>query len=226
MDPTAGERSRSAARRRGRRTVDEQLTRFVDVVVSSIALALSSPALVVIVLAIRLDSRGPAIFRQARVGRDREVFTIYKFRTMYHGVSDSAHRDQNLRELAGEGRLSGEVAYKDRSDPRVTRVGRVLRRFSLDELPQLVNVVAGDMALVGPRPSLTWEVDEFPEWAAPRFDVRPGITGVWQVGGRNQVSMLEMLELDVAYARTRSLPTDLGLLARTIPAVLGTAGAA
>lgn len=185
-----------------------------------------APILVVVGLAIAIDSRGPVLFRQQRIGRGYEPFTILKFRSMKHGHSNGRHRELNRRELAGGPPLDGPVAYKDVDDPGITRVGKVLRCYSLDELPQLWNVVRGDMALVGPRPSLPWEVEEFPAWAEPRFSVLPGLTGQWQVSGRNQVSMLGMLEMDVDYARSKSAFGDLSIVIRTIPAVLRPDGSA
>lgn len=194
--------------------------------IAAVLLLFCLPIFVAASLMITIDSRGPILFRQQRIGRGREPFTILKFRSMTHGQSDERHRELNLRELAGGPALDGPVAFKDVDDPGITRVGKVLRRYSVDELPQLWNVVRGDMALVGPRPSLPWEVDEFPAWAEPRFSVLPGLTGQWQVGGRNQVSMLGMLEMDVDYARSKSLLGDLSIILRTIPAVLRPEGSA
>jgi lipopolysaccharide/colanic/teichoic acid biosynthesis glycosyltransferase len=204
----------------------QTVKRFVDVVVAGVALVLTSPVLLLCIVAIRLTSSGPAVFRQERVGRHRQPFVILKFRSMYQGVSDAAHREQAAAELAGEGHNGGAVGYKDARDPRVTPVGRVLRAVSLDELPQLVNVLRGDMSLVGPRPSLPYEAEQFPAWAEERFEVRPGITGLWQVSGRNHLSMLDMLELDCQYVRSMSMWSDLGIMLRTVPATLSGEGAA
>jgi lipopolysaccharide/colanic/teichoic acid biosynthesis glycosyltransferase len=174
----------------------------------------------VIAVAIRLESPGPAIFRQRRVGRGGRIFTMLKFRTMRLGASDAPLRAQIAHELAGRGTAVGG-SYKIDSDPRVTRIGRLLRRTSLDELPQLVNVLSGTMTLVGPRPCLEWEADLFSPAYAERFSVRPGLTGLWQVNGRSRLSTPQMLELDIRYVRTRSLRRDLAILARTPAALLG-----
>ncbi len=203
------------------------LRRLADLGISLSALVLLAPVLAVIAVAIRLESRGPVIFRQARVGRHRARFTVLKFRTMQTDNNDARHRAEVLRQLgAGATPLAGAVGFKARNDPRITRVGRILRRYSLDELPQLWNVVRGDMAIIGPRPSLTWEADAFPAWAEPRFQVKPGLTGLWQVTGRNELSVHEMLQLDIRYAETQSMSRDLGILIRTVPVVLTGRGAA
>jgi lipopolysaccharide/colanic/teichoic acid biosynthesis glycosyltransferase len=205
----------------------ELLRRAADVCIAMVVLLLLIPVLVIIVAAIKLAGDGPVIFRQARIGRNRRPFTIYKFRTMVVDASQQSHRQEVLRQLDGTAAPgSGVVAFKPRSDPRVTKVGKLLRRYSLDELPQLVNVLRGEMSVVGPRPSLVWEADAFPVWAEPRFRVKPGLTGLWQVAGRNQLSVRQMLELDVQYADSRSLWKDLGILLRTVPTVLTGRGAA
>jgi lipopolysaccharide/colanic/teichoic acid biosynthesis glycosyltransferase len=175
----------------------------------------------VLAVVIRATSRGPALFRQERVGRHGERFVCFKFRTMYEDNDDAIHRDYVRRLLTEERPPEGGEAgvYKLAHDPRVTPVGRWLRRTSLDELPQLFNVVGGDMSLVGPRPALGWEVDLFEPHHLKRFDVKPGITGLWQVSGRSRVSARDALDLDVAYVEQRSLAFYLAILART-PAVL------
>jgi lipopolysaccharide/colanic/teichoic acid biosynthesis glycosyltransferase len=179
-----------------------------------------SPVLLVVAALIRATSRGPVLFRQTRVGRGGTPFRMLKFRTMRHACDDAAHRDYVRRLLADEAEAH-EGLYKLVDDPRITRVGAVLRRLSIDELPQLINVLTGDMSLVGPRPALPFEADLFPDWAAPRYDVAPGMTGLWQVSGRNRLTMLQGLHLDVAYVEQRSLAVDLLILVRTFPAVLG-----
>jgi lipopolysaccharide/colanic/teichoic acid biosynthesis glycosyltransferase len=169
---------------------------------------------------VRLTSRGPVLFRQTRVGRTGAPFLMLKFRTMRHGCDDKTHRDY-VRLLLADQAPAHDGLYKLVDDPRVTRVGAVLRRLSLDEVPQLLNVLKGDMSLVGPRPALDFEADLFPDWAAPRYLVAPGVTGLWQVSGRNRLTMLQGLELDVEYVERRSFVVDLLILARTVPAVLG-----
>jgi lipopolysaccharide/colanic/teichoic acid biosynthesis glycosyltransferase len=200
---------------------EERLERVIDVVVATAALVVLAPLLAVLTMVIRATSRGPAVFRQERVGRHGERFVCLKFRTMYEDNDDAIHRDYVRRLLTDERPPEGGEAgvYKLAHDPRVTPVGRWLRRTSLDELPQLFNVVRGDMSLVGPRPSLPWEVDLFEPHHLKRFEVKPGITGLWQVSGRSRVSVRDALDLDVAYVEQRSLAFDLAILART-PAVL------
>lgn len=209
-----------------RRSVWDVPLRALDILIASLALLVLAPLLAAVALAIRLDDGGPAIFRQERAGRCRRSFTVLKFRTMTVDNDESAHRREVLRQLNGGRAKAGAVGFKPRTDPRITRVGRLLRRYSLDELPQLVNVLRGEMSVVGPRPIPVWEANALPGWAEPRFAVKPGVTGLWQVEGRNQLSMADMLELDVRYAHSRSLWKDLSILMRTIPTVLTGRGAA
>lgn len=206
------------------RTWESGLSRATDALIAGLALILLSPVMLVISAAIRATSRGPALFRQDRVGRDRRPFTCYKFRTMRAGCDDAALRDLMARQLRGED-TSSHGSWKIDSDERVTRVGSFLRRTSLDELPQLCNVLLGDMSLVGPRPMLDWQVEAFPREFDDRFNTRPGITGLWQVSGRSTLGTLDMLRLDVSYVRQRSLLFDLKILARTVPVVLRGDGA-
>lgn len=193
------------------------------------------PLLGAIAVLIRLDSSGPVLFRQRRVGRDAEPFMVNKFRTMQHGATHERHREFVLGLISGDEPCqdgdhtpktgaSGPY-YKMVSDPRVTRFGRLLRRSSLDELPQLWNVLCGQMSLVGPRPAIPYEVEHYPAHWFARFEVKPGITGLWQVSGRSEVTLEEMVKLDVEYARRRSPWLNLWILVRTVPAVLGAKGA-
>jgi lipopolysaccharide/colanic/teichoic acid biosynthesis glycosyltransferase len=206
--------------------------RALDLLGALAMLILLAPLLAAIAILIRLDSPGPVLFRQQRIGRDRRPFTVNKFRTMQHGAAHDRHREFVLALINGEAprhEAPGEAApglyYKMIGDPRVTRFGRVLRRSSLDELPQLWNVLRGHMSLVGPRPPIPYEVENYPpEWFA-RFAVKPGITGLWQVSGRSEVTLEEMVELDVEYGRRRSLWLNVWILVRTVPAVLGARGA-
>ena len=193
--------------------------RAVDLTASLAALLVLGIPLIVIGLVIRWTSVGPALFQQQRVGRGGKTFTMYKFRTMRTGVGDEMLRELIAAELRGED-TSVDGSYKLDSDPRVTPIGAFLRKTSLDELPQLINVLFGDMSLVGPRPCLEWEARMFPTEFQPRFSVRPGITGLWQVSGRSTVSTLEMLHLDLTYVRTRNLVGDLSILVRTVPSML------
>jgi lipopolysaccharide/colanic/teichoic acid biosynthesis glycosyltransferase len=148
---------------------------------------------------------------------------MLKFRTMYVGCDENLHREYVRRLLAGQAERHDGL-YKLSADTRVTRVGVVVRRLSIDELPQLVNVLRGEMSLVGPRPALPWEAAMFPAWAAPRLWVRPGVTGLWQVSGRNELTMLDGLQLDVEYVARQSLHGDLLILLRTLPTVLAAKG--
>jgi exopolysaccharide biosynthesis polyprenyl glycosylphosphotransferase len=182
-------------------------------------LLVSSPAFVVAAAAVALTSRGPVLFRQTRIGVDGQAFTMLKFRSM---VVDA---EQRKPELAQQTDAGNEMLFKMRSDPRVTRVGGVLRRFSLDELPQLINVVRGDMSLVGPRPPLPEEVAVYSADATRRLRVRPGLTGLWQVSGRSDLSWEESLRLDLRYVDNWSMALDLSILWRTWRAVLHGSGA-
>ncbi|MHA6616921.1 sugar transferase [Pseudonocardia sp. DLS-67] len=214
-----GARLRNPVSARGAATV----RRLADVVISGAALVALALPMLVIAAAIRVESRGPSLFRQQRVGLRRRSFEMLKFRTMKPGGDDSALRDLIARELRGEDTVVNGSSKLD-GDTRITRVGRFLRRTSLDELPQLINVLRGDMTLVGPRPCLEWEADMFPAEYATRFDVPPGLTGLWQVSGRSELGTLDMLRLDVRYVEQRSLARDLEILVRTVPAMLGGGG--
>jgi lipopolysaccharide/colanic/teichoic acid biosynthesis glycosyltransferase len=193
--------------------------RDLDIAVAVVGLVVLAVPMLLVGLLVRVTSPGPALFAQRRVGVGGRVFTMYKFRTMRVGVSDVMLRELVAAELRGVDTSVGG-SFKLDADPRVTGVGVWLRRLSVDELPQLVNVLVGDMSLVGPRPCLEWEARMFPRVFRQRFCVRPGLTGLWQVSGRSTVGTLEMLQLDLTYVRTRSLGTDLSILMRTVPALL------
>jgi exopolysaccharide biosynthesis polyprenyl glycosylphosphotransferase len=194
------------------------LKRTMDILLSSFGLLLLSPIFAVISVLIKWESRGPVIFKQERIGRHGKPFTFYKFRSM---CDQAEHMKEGLQ-AANE--ATGPL-FKIRDDPRITRVGRFLRRYSLDEWPQLVNVLTGDMSLVGPRPAVPREVEQYSAWAAKRLDIRPGITGLWQVSGRSDLPFDEMLKLDIYYIWNWSLSNDLKILLRTIPVVLSGKGA-
>jgi lipopolysaccharide/colanic/teichoic acid biosynthesis glycosyltransferase len=197
----------------------DRVRRVLDVVVSSVLLVLFALPMLLIALAVHLEDEGPALFRQERVGLGGRRFTLFKFRTMFRGGDDGRLRDLIARELRGEDTVENGSS-KLSNDRRITRTGAFLRKTSLDELPQLFNVLRGEMTLVGPRPCLDWEADMFPEEFEPRFSVPPGLTGLWQVSGRSTLGTLEMLELDVRYVRSRSLRKDADILLRTLPALL------
>jgi len=194
--------------------------RAFDVVAAGVMLMVLAPLLAAIALLVKLESRGPVFFRQARAGHRGAPFRLLKFRTM------AVDADERKEEIAALNDLSDDVMFKVRRDPRVTRVGRVLRRLSLDEVPQLVNVVRGEMSLVGPRPLVLPESERLGEgWHARRFDLRPGLTGPWQISGRSDLSVHEMVRLDFQYVTGWSLGRDLAILAATLPAVLVGRGA-
>lgn len=243
-------RLRSAAQAPGREVFSKAKTqprtayywfkRTLDVTVASSLLLILSPLLLCIALAIRLDSAGPALFVQRRVGarrrkrRDRiswELYhpAIYKFRTMTHNADQSLHQQYVKAFVRGELHVpentNRQDAFKLERDPRVTRVGRFLRATSLDELPQLINVLKGEMSLVGPRPVPSYEVAEYEAWHYERLAALPGITGMWQVKGRGRVTFDEMMQMDIEYVRNRTLWLDLRLLLMTVPAVLSKRGA-
>jgi len=186
--------------------------RLVDVSVSLLLLVLTSPILAVAALLIRLDSPGP-VFRQTRVGRSGRPFTLYKFRTMYVGAEAA------VADLAARNEASGPL-FKIRDDPRCTRVGKWLRRMSIDELPQFWNVIKGDMSLVGPRPPLPKEVEQYQPWHRRRLEAAPGITGLWQVNGRSELSFDDMVLLDLYYIENWSPYLDLKIMFKTIPTIL------
>lgn len=188
--------------------------RGIDLLAAVLLLLLLMPLLALLALLVALDSPGPVLFRQTRQGLRRRPFTVLKFRTMSEGAPADLHR-QYISQLAGEGAAPAGALNKLTADPRVTRAGRVLRASSLDELPQLINVVRGEMSLVGPRPALDYELEHYRPEHFERFEVRPGITGLWQVSGRNALGFHEMLELDSMYARRQGPLLDAAILART-----------
>jgi lipopolysaccharide/colanic/teichoic acid biosynthesis glycosyltransferase len=204
--------------------------RLMDIVGSSLALILCSPVLLFVAIGIKVSSKGPVLFRQQRIGQHGQPFTFLKFRSMYIDNDPSVHREYVTKLIAGQaerkGSDKGEGVYKLTNDRRVTRLGKFLRRTSLDELPQLFNVLQGTMALVGPRPAIPYEVAAYEIWHRRRIqDVKPGITGPWQVSGRSRVKFDEMVRLDLQYAKTWSPWTDVNILMRTPRAVIGGSGA-
>jgi len=211
------------AARGGTRGRADALTRLIDVTVAGSSLIVLAPFMLVIAGVVRATSPGPALFRQTRIGYRKQPFIVLKFRTMQVDCDQTVHRDYVRRELSGEDprEPDGRGLFKLERDHRVTRVGRVLRSSSLDELPQLINVLRGEMSLVGPRPALDWELELYQPHHHDRFEVKPGITGLWQISGRSRLPMTKALDLDVEYVRRRSLGLDLWILVRTVPAVLG-----
>jgi len=197
---------------------DLLLKRSFDIITSALALLLLSPFLLGIALAIRLDSRGPVVYVSRRTGRKGRVFNFYKFRTMLPGA------DKMLEELRHLDETDGPV-FKIRKDPRVTRVGVILRRYSLDELPQLWNILKGEMSLVGPRPPTPDEVERYHDWQLRRLEIRPGLTCLWQISGRSDISFEEWMKLDLYYIDNWTFWLDLKIILRTIGAVLRGRGA-
>lgn len=206
---------------------EEVVKRALDMALASMLIVLAAPLLLLLWCLVRSTSAGPALFRQERVGRGMRPFTMLKLRSMYADNDDRMHRDYVTTMLSAEAAEEAEeevparnnALFKLTGDPRVTPLGAWLRRTSLDELPQLINVLRGDMSLVGPRPMLPWEAQLLAAPYRRRFTVKPGITGLWQVNGRSRLSMRTALELDVEYTRRRSVLLDLSILARTVPAL-------
>lgn len=192
--------------------------RLLDILGAALGLLLNSPVLLVAAILIKLESRGPVIYKSIRIGRGARPFTFLKLRSMVDGA------DQNRQKLSHLNETDGPV-FKIAADPRVTRVGRLLRVTSIDEVPQLWNVLRGEMSLVGPRPPIAEEVVQYEPWQLRRLDVVPGITCLWQISGRSRIGFQEWMRLDLEYIRHRSLWLDLKILIRTIPAVLSREGA-
>jgi exopolysaccharide biosynthesis polyprenyl glycosylphosphotransferase len=195
--------------------------RASDLVIATVTLVLLAPLWLLIALFIKLDSRGAVFYKQERVGMDGRVFLFYKFRTMHAGADDARHREFQEKYIKGEPDSNlgdnQRPAYKLRGDDRVTRLGRILRKTSIDELPQLFNVLRGDMSIVGPRPPIPYEVESYELWHRKRLDMKPGITGLWQVSGRNRLPFDEMVRMDLYYIENWSLLVDLKIILQTLP---------
>ena len=192
--------------------------RVFDIAIGSVIVVLLIPILPLVALMIKLDTRGPVFFKQDRVGQNGKIFKFYKFRSMVHRA------EEGIDGLNRDNEQEGPV-FKIRSDPRITSVGRFLRRSSLDEIPQMFNVLKGDMTIVGPRPPLPGEVANYQPWHMSRLAVKPGITCLWQISGRSHIGFNEWMRLDIEYLKTRSFKTDLLIFLKTIPAVIGRRGA-
>ena len=196
------------------------LKRTFDLVVAALAIVLLFPIWILIALIIKLDSKGPVFYTQERVGMDGRLFLLYKFRTMKAGADPELHREYQRAFIAGRAEANigndNKPTYKLLADPRITRTGKVLRRTSLDEVPQLLNVLLGDMSIVGPRPPIPYEVEAYELWHRKRLDMKPGLTGLWQVSGRNRLPFEEMVRLDLFYIENWSLLLDLKIILRTV----------
>lgn len=206
----------------GTLSIQQFIKKLFDFIFGILLLTIFSPVILLAVLAIKFDSSGPAFFKQRRVGKDRKEFVCYKLRSMHSGASDQVHKEY-IKQLM-QNNLSVDIGnksiYKLTDDKRVTRVGRFIRRTSIDELPQLFNVVKGDMSLVGPRPAIGYELEFYTLDMLERFNVKPGITGLWQVGGRSGLSYRQMVEKDICYIKNWSFFLDLKILIKTALYVL------
>lgn len=198
-----------------KKVASDIVKRMLDIIIAATFLFLSFPVMIVIALLIKLDSKGPVFFKQKRVGLGGKEFTFFKFRTMYVNNDNSSHRDYVKKLIKGEVDKDTKV-FKIVDDPRITKVGKFLRKTSLDELPQFINVLKGDMSIVGPRPPLPYEVEEYKTWHRKRvMEIRPGITGPWQVYGRNTTTFDEMVRMDINYIKKHNPITDIVLMLRT-----------
>lgn len=188
--------------------------RITDIILSIIGLVIMSPVLLIVSIAIKVDSKGPIIFKQDRVGKDEKKFGMYKFRSMVVNAEELKSKLENKNEMSGP-------MFKMKNDPRITRVGKFIRKTSIDELPQLLNVIKGEMSLVGPRPSLPKEVDELKPWMKERLLVKPGITCFWQVSGRNNIQFEDWMKLDIKYVREMNYWLDIKLIFKTFFVLFG-----
>lgn len=199
-------------------TAYKLIKRLMDVLLSAAALVVLSPLFLVTAIAIKCEDNGPVFFVQPRAGKDMKAFNMYKFRSMY------VNADEKLNEMMKDNEQTGH-AFKIKNDPRITKTGKIIRRFSIDELPQLINIIKGDMSIVGPRPILTFQMEACSQYEKQRLVVKPGLTCYWQIGGRANIKWEEWVELDLDYIEDMSLWTDIKMIVKTIPAVFGSDGA-
>ena len=192
----------------------EVIKRIIDIVASFTGLIVLSPLMLVVSILIKLESKGEVIFKQKRVGLNGKEFYMYKFRSMV------INAEELKAELESQNEMSGPM-FKMKDDPRITKIGKFIRKTSIDELPQLINVIKGDMSLVGPRPSLPKEVEEFETWMRERLEVKPGLTCYWQVSGRNNIDFEDWMKLDIKYVRERSFKLDIKLILKTVLVLFG-----
>ena len=206
------------------------LKRVLDIVVASAMLLVAGPLMLVIALLVKKSSPGPILFTQERLGKDGKPFSFYKFRSMENNSNDAIHRQFAAMFINGDESgcaksNSGDKVFKLKADPRVTIIGAWIRKTSLDELPQLFNILKGEMSVVGPRPPIAYEIENYQPWHMERLKAVPGLTGLWQVSGRSSVSFEEMVRLDVQYINNWSIWWDISIILRTVPVVLwGTGG--
>lgn len=192
----------------------EVIKRIIDVVASFTGLILLSPLILIVSILIKLESKGEVIFKQKRVGLNGKEFYMYKFRSMVINAEELKEQLESQNEMSGP-------MFKIKDDPRITNVGKFIRKTSIDELPQLINVIKGDMSLVGPRPSLPKEVKKFEQWMMERLEVKPGLTCIWQISGRNNIDFEDWMKLDIKYVRERSFKLDIKLILKTVLVLLG-----
>ena len=192
----------------------EVIKRIIDIVASFTGLILLSPLILIVSMLIKLESKGEVIFKQKRVGLNGKEFYMYKFRSMVINAEELKEQLESQNEMSGP-------MFKIKDDPRITKVGKFIRKTSIDELPQLINVIKGDMSLVGPRPSLPKEVKKFEQWMMERLEVKPGLTCIWQISGRNNIDFEDWMKLDIKYIRERSFKLDIKLILKTVLVLLG-----
>ena len=192
----------------------EVIKRIIDIVASFTGLILLSPLILIVSMLIKLESKGEVIFKQKRVGLNGKEFYMYKFRSMVINAEELKEQLESQNEMSGP-------MFKIKDDPRITKVGKFMRKTSIDELPQLINVIKGDMSLVGPRPSLPKEVEKFEQWMMERLEVKPGLTCIWQISGRNNIDFEDWMKLDIKYVRERSFKLDMKLILKTVLVLLG-----
>lgn len=192
----------------------EVIKRIIDIVASFTGLILLSPLILIVSMLIKLESKGEVIFKQKRVGLNGKEFYMYKFRSMVINAEELKEQLESQNEMSGP-------MFKIKDDPRITKVGKFIRKTSIDELPQLINVIKGDMSLVGPRPSLPKEVKKFEPWMMERLEVKPGLTCIWQISGRNNIDFEDWMKLDIKYVRERSIKLDIKLILKTVLVLFG-----
>lgn len=204
------------------RRVHHWLKNVLDVAIAVVAVLFSWPLLLIVGLAIKLDSPGPAIFKQKRIGKDGTVFTVHKFRSMYVNADDRPHREALEKLVQGEpvAEANGQTFFKPADDPRVTRVGKFLRATGLDELPQVIDILHRDMSVVGPRPAIPYELELYKDWHHRRLTVRPGVTGLWQVKRHDTENFDDVMKLDLEYIDSFSIWLDLKIILLTVPMIL------